>query len=193
MESETPLVTTPSRDSNKKALKAAGLTLLACMLLAGQCITAYLVVGQKSELQDLNMRMHRLKELSSRSVGSGVPMKMRLPMASMPLMKLREDPADKKDDATPAPKDGSSTLTQCQQEYLGLTDSKLPSFRPQCDLAGGYLPQQCWQEVCWCVDASGKEILGTVGKPNCANGSMRIAPVATGLRLQPLVEETKDN
>ncbi|XP_076131337.1 CD74 molecule, major histocompatibility complex, class II invariant chain b [Alosa pseudoharengus] len=196
-ESEAPLVTTetPSRGSNKKALKAAGLTLLACMLLAGQCITAYLVVGQKGQLQDLDMRMHRLKEISSRSVGSGVPMKMRLPMASMPLLKLREDPADKKDAATQAPKDGSSSLTQCQQEALGLTDTKLPSFRPQCDRAGGYLPKQCWQEVCWCVDANGKEMPGSLGNANCANGNMRVAQAfaVPGLLLQPQVEETKDN
>lgn len=56
-----------------------------------------------------------------------------------------------------------------------MADTKLPSFRPQCDRAGGYMPKQCWQEVCWCVDASGKEIPETVGNPTCANGSLRAA------------------
>lgn len=195
--SETPLVgQAPARGSNKKALKAAGLTLLACMVIAGQCITAYLVVGQKQQLQDLDMRMHRLKELGSRSAGSGVPMKMRLPMASMPLLKLREEPTDKKDAAaTEAPKDGSSSLTQCQKEALGMADTKLPSFRPQCDRAGGYMPKQCWQEVCWCVDANGKEIPNTVGNPNCANGSLRAAQAfaAPGLVLQPQMDQPKEN
>ncbi|KAL2095218.1 hypothetical protein ACEWY4_009937 [Coilia grayii] len=107
-ESETPLMTEqPARDSNKKALKAAGLTLLACLLLAGQGLTAYLVMGQRGQLQELDMRMHRLKEIASRSaMGPAMPMKMALPMSSMPLLKLREESADSKDAAaTPSPKD----------------------------------------------------------------------------------------
>ncbi|XP_012687956.2 CD74 molecule, major histocompatibility complex, class II invariant chain b [Clupea harengus] len=195
-DSETPLVTAaPSGRSNKKALKAAGLTLLACLLLAGQAITGYLVVGQRDQIQDLNNRMHRLKEISRKTAsGSVVPMRMHLPMASMPLLRMPEDLADKKDPAaSEAPKDASTFLSECQMEAQGLTNSKLPSFRPQCDRVGGYLPQQCWETVCWCVDANGKEIPNSVGKPNCANGSMKVtqAFAARGLLLQPMVEKVE--
>lgn len=56
-----------SGGSNKKALMAAGLTLLACLVVAGQGLTAYMVMGQKTQLDDLNLKMQRLKELSTRN------------------------------------------------------------------------------------------------------------------------------
>lgn len=29
--------------------------------------------------------------------------------------------------------------------------NRFPDFRPTCDVNGLYQPQQCWNEVCWCV------------------------------------------
>ncbi|PWS23240.1 hypothetical protein DKP78_14165, partial [Enterococcus faecium] len=107
-----------------------------------------------------------------------------------------EEPAEKKDAAaTEAPKDGSSYLTECQKEALGMTDTKLPSFRPKCDRAGGYMPKQCWESVCWCVDANGKEIPNTVDKANCANDFVRGAQAfaAPSLVLQPQMDQPKEN
>ncbi|XP_028839829.1 CD74 molecule, major histocompatibility complex, class II invariant chain b [Denticeps clupeoides] len=167
---QLPLLTGPNPSgggSNKKALKGAALTVLACLLLAGQALTAYMLVGQKSQLNDLGMRMHRLKEISSRSFAPGAPMKMHLPMNSLPLLKLTDDQVEKKPDAAPEAKE----LTQCQKENLGLSDTRLPSFKPQCDSQGNYMPKQCWGavDVCWCVDDQGVEIPSTINNPTCEN------------------------
>lgn len=51
-----------SRSPNGKALKVAGLTVLACLLLAGQAFTAYYVVGQKDHLQALEQGQDTLKK-----------------------------------------------------------------------------------------------------------------------------------
>lgn len=67
------------RSPNVKALKVTGLTLLACLLLAGQAFTAYYVVGQKDHLQALEQGQTILKkELTRMLTGmSGRMKKMR--------------------------------------------------------------------------------------------------------------------
>ncbi|XP_063059905.1 CD74 molecule, major histocompatibility complex, class II invariant chain b [Engraulis encrasicolus] len=192
--SDVPLVgtqQTSSGGSNKKALMAAGLTLLACLVVAGQGLTAYMVMGQKTQLDDLNLKMQRLKELSTRN-NMATPVRMAAPMGPMHLLRLKDEAADTKDSAaTPTPKD-PSTLTQCEKEALGLTPSKVPGFKPQCDAVGGYQPRQCFQRQCWCVDATGHPISNSLNSRSCSGG-VRTAQAfaAPSLLLQPL-EEAKD-
>lgn len=50
-----------SSSPNGKALKVAGLTVLACLLLAGQAFTTYYVVSQKDHLQALEKGQDTLK------------------------------------------------------------------------------------------------------------------------------------
>lgn len=58
------------RGSNGKALKVTGLTVLACLLLAGQALTAYLVWGQKEHISALTTGQEKLKtELTRKMSG----------------------------------------------------------------------------------------------------------------------------
>lgn len=70
--SETEMVIPPIsclRSSNRKALKVAGLTLLAAMLIAGQAFTAYSVYQQSEKLSMLERRSDRLQEMTVRARG----------------------------------------------------------------------------------------------------------------------------
>lgn len=58
------------RNPNGKALKVAGLTVLACLLLAGQALTAYFVWGQKEHISALSSGQEKLKtELTRKMSG----------------------------------------------------------------------------------------------------------------------------
>ncbi|KAA0854726.1 hypothetical protein EYC92_26165 [Enterobacter hormaechei] len=150
----------PQGRSNNQALKVAGVTLLAGILIAGQAFTAYMAYSQKDQLNTIERRNDRLHELSRKfAMRSSAPMKMHLPMSSLALT-LEEEPKEKKDSPSSSPKPEPSVLTQCQKEAAGEAKSLLPSFRPRCDENGNYLAQQCWDKTdyCWCVDKNGVEI-----------------------------------
>ncbi|KAK3524023.1 hypothetical protein QTP70_017535 [Hemibagrus guttatus] len=152
---EQPTITlrTSTGGSNKKALMAAGLTVLATLLIAGQAFTAYSVYKHSEKLSLLERRSDRLQEMSVSARANRTPMKMAVPMSSVRLMAA--DFSDKKMESTPPPK---APLTKCQQEAAGLVQVSLPSFKPKCDELGAYEPEQCWQEVCWCVDKNGAAV-----------------------------------
>lgn len=166
---EAPLIRAPSeqtsinmgtqRRSNNQALKVAGVTLLAGILIAGQAFTAYMAYGQKQQLNTLERRSDRLQEISRKSV-MRAPLQMHLPMSSLALT-YEDEPKEKKDSASTTPK---PELTQCQKEASGEVKSLLPSFRPKCDENGDYLAQQCWDKTdfCWCVDKNGVEMPGSL-------------------------------
>ncbi|XP_036444467.1 CD74 molecule, major histocompatibility complex, class II invariant chain b [Colossoma macropomum] len=149
----TPSVTTSTGSSNKQALKVTALTLLATLLIAGQAFTAYMLFNQKERLSTLESHSTRLEELGRRATAMRSPMKMALPMNSLPLL-MDDAVTEKKAPSTPAPK---KELTQCQQEATGLVDVRMHSYKPTCDENGDYEPQQCWDAAnkCWCVDKSG--------------------------------------
>ncbi|WP_223146169.1 thyroglobulin type-1 repeat-containing protein, partial [Enterobacter hormaechei] len=84
---ETVLSRGPTRNSNGKALKVTGLTVLACLLLAGQALTAYLVWGQKEHISALTSSQEKMKTELTRKMSAGPPKAMHLPMNSMPLLK----------------------------------------------------------------------------------------------------------
>ncbi|XP_055791543.1 CD74 molecule, major histocompatibility complex, class II invariant chain b [Salvelinus fontinalis] len=154
-------VGTTAEGSNKRAFKIAGFTLLACLLIAGQALTAYFVLGQKNDLKDLQEESKSLKKELSQGHAAAVPMKLHVPMNTMPL--LIDGSADE-GTSTQGPKEGSGSPTQCQLESTGLKPASIESFRPQCDEQGNYLLQQCLDAtpLCWCVDASGKQLSGTL-------------------------------
>lgn len=58
------------RGSNSRALKVAGLTTLACLLLASQVFTAYMVVSQKGQINSLQKNSEKMgKQLTRSSQG----------------------------------------------------------------------------------------------------------------------------
>uniref|UniRef100_A0A8C1HE86 CD74 molecule, major histocompatibility complex, class II invariant chain b n=1 Tax=Cyprinus carpio carpio TaxID=630221 RepID=A0A8C1HE86_CYPCA len=146
--SDAPLIRAPSeqtsinmgtqRRSNNQALKVAGVTLLAGILIAGQAFTAYMAYSQKQQLSTLERRSDRLQEINRKSV-MRAPLQMHLPMSSLALT-YEEEPKEK--------------------EASGEVKSLLPSFHPRCDENGDYLAEQCWDKTdfCWCVDKNGVEM-----------------------------------
>lgn len=117
--------TVPRSNSNTKALKVAGLTVLACLLLAGQALTAYFILGQRDHITALEQGQENLKTQLMRRP-SGVPKQMHVPMNSLPLMTALSD------DDTPQPKNPLIKLqpTSFQREGSGIWDGpKMPSRR----------------------------------------------------------------
>ncbi|XP_029297378.1 CD74 molecule, major histocompatibility complex, class II invariant chain a [Cottoperca gobio] len=70
--------------SNSRAFKVAGLTTLACLLLASQVFTAFMVFDQKQQIHSLQKNSERLGKQLTRS--SQAAASMRLPMNSLPLL-----------------------------------------------------------------------------------------------------------
>ncbi|XP_073676881.1 CD74 molecule, major histocompatibility complex, class II invariant chain a [Garra rufa] len=108
--SQDTVMSRSTGNSNGKALKVAGLTVLACLLLAGQALTAYLVWGQKEHINALTSGQEKLKTELTRKMSSVPPKAMHLPMNSMPLLK---DFSDESSDQTSSKK-SSVPLTKLQ-------------------------------------------------------------------------------
>ncbi|XP_055034600.1 CD74 molecule, major histocompatibility complex, class II invariant chain a isoform X1 [Misgurnus anguillicaudatus] len=109
-----------SRSSNGKALKVAGFTVLACLLLAGQALTAYFVWGQKQHIDSLTQGQELLKNELTRKSSAGAPKVMRLPMNSMPLLKDFSDETSDQKQTVPLTKLQPSFLSQ--KEGSGIMD-----------------------------------------------------------------------
>ncbi|KAI4872769.1 hypothetical protein NFI96_027006 [Prochilodus magdalenae] len=106
------------RNPNAKAFKVAGLTLLACLLLAGQALTAYFVLGQRDHITALEHGQENLKNQLLTRRASVAPKKMQVPMNTMPLMTALTD------DDSPKQKVPLTRLqsTSFQREGSGLVD-----------------------------------------------------------------------
>lgn len=77
------------RNANAKALKVTGLTVLACLLLAGQALTAYLVWGQKEHINALTSGQEKLKtELTRKMSGENIKHAIHLQNTSSHTVKL---------------------------------------------------------------------------------------------------------
>ncbi|KAI7796408.1 invariant chain like protein 2, partial [Triplophysa rosa] len=169
-----PLINSPSAEtinmpaqrggSNKRALKVAGVTLLAGILIAGQAFTAYMAFSHKQQLETLERRTDRLQEIGRKSMAMRAPVKMHLPMSSLPL--ALDISTEEKKDSSSSTQPELIIQTQCQKEAAGEGKSVLPGFRPKCDSNGDYLAQQCWDgtDICWCVDKNGNESPDSVTK-----------------------------
>ncbi|KAJ8276318.1 hypothetical protein COCON_G00080700 [Conger conger] len=151
---------TRESDSTKRALKVAGLTMLACALIAGQALTAYFLLSQKSQISSLQDSEASMKQALNRpqsGASSGRMASMVKPMNSLAMI-TDEDPKP----------ESPSVQKSCVEQAVeaGNSDS-----RPQCDEQGNFLPMQCQQKpkFCWCVKANGEMIVGTAraGPVNC--------------------------
>ncbi|XP_034037161.1 CD74 molecule, major histocompatibility complex, class II invariant chain a isoform X2 [Thalassophryne amazonica] len=116
--------------SNSRALKVAGLTVLTCLLLASQVFTAYMVISQKQQIHSLQKNSDRMSKQMIRSVQ--VPMKMHMPMHSLPLM-MDVALDDTEPSNTPPSEPKSTSLDKpekCVEKQVKefLHESKLPKF-----------------------------------------------------------------
>ncbi|NP_001306867.1 HLA class II histocompatibility antigen gamma chain [Larimichthys crocea] len=121
----------PAGGSNSRAFKVAGLTTLACLLLASQVFTAYMVFGQKDQIRTLQKNSERLgRQLSRSSQGSsnrGASMRMAMPMNSLPLLKDFSD-EDSTTTKTPMIKLQDTVISVEKQVKDLIQDSELPQF-----------------------------------------------------------------
>ncbi|TRY91311.1 hypothetical protein DNTS_030129 [Danionella cerebrum] len=84
--------------SNARALKVTGLTILVCLLLAGQALTTYMVWSQREHLQSLSSSQEKLKAELTKKMSAGPPKAMRLPMNSMKMIDFSEQQTDPSSD-----------------------------------------------------------------------------------------------
>ncbi|XP_037317818.1 CD74 molecule, major histocompatibility complex, class II invariant chain a [Pungitius pungitius] len=75
----------PAGGSNQRAFKVAALTTIACLLLASQVFTAFMVFDQKQEIHTLQKDSTRLGKQLTRV--SQAPVRMQMPMRDFPLLK----------------------------------------------------------------------------------------------------------
>ncbi|XP_034399667.1 H-2 class II histocompatibility antigen gamma chain-like [Cyclopterus lumpus] len=110
--------------SNRHAFKVAGLTTIACLLLASMVFTAYMVFDQNQEIHSLKKNAERLSKQLTRS--SQAPMrKMLIPMRSLPL--LMDFTLDE-DAKTPLTKLQDTVVSIEKQLKDLMQDSQLPQF-----------------------------------------------------------------
>ncbi|XP_060903905.1 CD74 molecule, major histocompatibility complex, class II invariant chain a [Labrus mixtus] len=124
-EEDLVLPAAPTRTSNSRALKIAGLTTLACLLLASQVFTAYMVFGQKQQIHTLQKSSEKMGRQLTRSSNVVSPMKLNMPMKSLPLMMDYIS-----DDAPKSPwtklQDAVASVEKQVKELM--QDSQLPQF-----------------------------------------------------------------
>ncbi|MBN3297365.1 HG2A protein, partial [Amia calva] len=112
---------------SNRGYKIAGFTLLACVLIAGQAITAYFVLSQKDQISNLEQHTQSLKQqLNTRKQSSpSVPKMLHMPMFKMPLL-LDDTEKPKK---TPMKKlENTATVSLEKQVKDLLQDQNLPEF-----------------------------------------------------------------
>lgn len=83
-----------TRSSNGRAFKVAGLTVLACLLLASQVFTAYMLITQKEQIHSLQSKSDSLRQQMANKPKVAL-VKMNPPMNTIPLMDFSDD-QDKK-------------------------------------------------------------------------------------------------
>uniref|UniRef100_A0AAX7SK46 Thyroglobulin type-1 domain-containing protein n=1 Tax=Astatotilapia calliptera TaxID=8154 RepID=A0AAX7SK46_ASTCA len=117
----------PRGGSNSRALKIAGLTTLACLLVASQVFTAYTVFSQKQQIHTLQKNSDRINKQLTRSSHAVAPVRMAMPMNSLPLlMDFTEDSTAPK---TPLTKLQNTAIVSVEKQLMDLMqDSELPQF-----------------------------------------------------------------
>uniref|UniRef100_A0A8C9SZU4 Thyroglobulin type-1 domain-containing protein n=1 Tax=Scleropages formosus TaxID=113540 RepID=A0A8C9SZU4_SCLFO len=142
-----PLLGAPGGETvvtvRSKAFKVAGFTVLACLLIAGQAISVYFVLNQRNKLGDLEQSFS--KQLHHKPSG----------------------------ESTVSPSTLQRVLSLSVHLMKLLQPSSFHGHRPQCDMDGNYLPMQCQNKYCWCVDENGIPIPGSkgVGVVQCAGNN----------------------
>ncbi|XP_007548367.1 CD74 molecule, major histocompatibility complex, class II invariant chain a [Poecilia latipinna] len=118
----------PRGGSNSRALKIAGLTTLACLLLASQVFTAYMVFDQKQQIHTLKKSSERMsKQVTRVSQGGVAPARMAMPMNSLPLLAdFTEDDTSSK---TPLTKVEDIAIVSVEKQVMDMMkDVSLPQF-----------------------------------------------------------------
>ncbi|XP_030001836.1 CD74 molecule, major histocompatibility complex, class II invariant chain a [Sphaeramia orbicularis] len=114
--------------SNSRAFKIAGLTTLACLLLASQVFTAYMVFDQKQQIHTLQKNSEKMGKQVLRSA-QAAPMRMRVPMSSLPLMMDYVSDVDTPSSKTPMTKLKEDAVPTVEKQLQDLMqDFKLPHF-----------------------------------------------------------------
>lgn len=118
----------PRGGSNSRALKIAGLTTLACLLLASQVFTAYMVFDQKQQIHTLQRSSERMGKQLTRRPQNVAPARMAMPMNSLPLlMDYTED--DSKSSKTPMVKLQDTAIVSLEKQVMDMMkDVSLPQF-----------------------------------------------------------------
>ncbi|KAM9849542.1 CD74 molecule, major histocompatibility complex, class II invariant chain a [Aulostomus maculatus] len=115
------------RGSNSRALKIAGLTTLACLLLASQVFTAYMVMGQKQQIQNLQMDSERMGRQLTRPSQVVLPMKVPMAMNSLSLLNNFDDSTASKQSMTKL-QDTAVMVTMEEQVKNLLQGLEVPRF-----------------------------------------------------------------
>uniref|UniRef100_A0A2I4AU44 CD74 molecule, major histocompatibility complex, class II invariant chain a n=1 Tax=Austrofundulus limnaeus TaxID=52670 RepID=A0A2I4AU44_AUSLI len=118
----------PRGGSNSRALKIAGLTTLACLLLASQVFTAYMVFDQKEQIHNLQKNSERMGKQLTRSSHAVAPARMAIPMSSLPLLtEFTEE--DTKKSETPMTKLQDIAVVSVEKQLMDLMkDFSVPQF-----------------------------------------------------------------
>ncbi|XP_035803171.1 CD74 molecule, major histocompatibility complex, class II invariant chain b [Amphiprion ocellaris] len=157
----------PEQGRSSRAYKVAGITLLACVLIVGQAMTAYFLLSQRNDIKSLEEQGTQLKSEMTKGRSVSVPLRMHMPMNT--LTELMDDTAEEESGTDGPAKVDPSHATDCQLEARGLKPVQVPGFRPACDMGGLYKTQQCFMGQCWCVDpVSGQQV-------TCAQKAAKVA------------------
>ncbi|CAF97070.1 unnamed protein product [Tetraodon nigroviridis] len=156
-----------------RAYKVAGITLLACVLVVGQAMTAYFLLTQKGEIKSLEEQSNKLKSEMTKGRSAASSSQMRIP--AIPIPGLFDISLDK--DTEPEKKEGPANpqVTDCQLKASGMKSSGVPGFSPVCDERGFYQAEQCFMGQCWCVNPlSGDVIPGSMrnGQASCSTAAV---------------------
>ncbi|XP_035519243.1 insulin-like growth factor-binding protein 2 [Morone saxatilis] len=144
-----------------KAYKVAGITLLACVLIAGQAMVAYFLLSQRSDIRSLEEQSNNLKAALTKGRSVSAPIRMDMPMNALP--KMMDDFVDEEASTGAPEKSAPQPATDCQLEAAHLKAVQVPGFQPSCDERGLYKAQQCYIKHCWCVNpVNGQQIPGSL-------------------------------
>ncbi|KAM6953203.1 H-2 class II histocompatibility antigen gamma chain-like [Aplochiton taeniatus] len=116
----------PRGGSNRRAFKVAGLTVLACLLLATQALTAYMVIGQKQQIQTLQKNSENMHKQLTRKA-QVAPVQMHMPMNNMPLLMDFSD-AEPKKTKTPMTQLEDTSIVSVEKQVKDLLQVLMPTF-----------------------------------------------------------------
>ncbi|XP_041803618.1 uncharacterized protein LOC121613953 [Chelmon rostratus] len=190
------VINVPSAQSGRssRSYKVAGLTLLACVLIAGQAMIAYFLLSQRNDIRSLEEQSHNLKAEMTRgrsgegakfsSVVDAVPVRMHMPMKALP--RLMDDSVDEEASTGVPEKPAFLQATNCQLEAAGLKPVQVPGFYPNCDERGLYQAKQCYKGLCWCVNpANGETIPGSENRESASCGKAVVKGIMSNIFTLP--------
>uniref|UniRef100_A0A8C7P6Z4 MHC class II-associated invariant chain/CLIP MHC II-interacting domain-containing protein n=1 Tax=Oncorhynchus mykiss TaxID=8022 RepID=A0A8C7P6Z4_ONCMY len=114
--------------SNSRPLKIAGFTVLACLLLAGQAFTAYMVFNQRGQIHDMEKTNDNMRKQLRNRPPAVAPVQMHMPMLNMPrLIDFTDE--DTKTEKTPMTKLEATAIVSLEKQVKDLLQSpQLPQF-----------------------------------------------------------------